>query len=528
MTQRAHISAGGSAAALLARFVALARRAAYTLALATTTNTAGAVSTAMSHRPRQLNSEAGSSSNASSKPKTIAEFRAALQDLNAQLPPKSARLAEHERLYDEAVASSAEARRFLDAQPSADEQRRAAALAATKRAEAAAARRAEEEAARRVADEARKKQAAEEAQTRRAAEEEEARQRRAVEEEAARMRRAEEEAAARKRRASEEEAARKRRAEEEASEKRRASKRPASEAAASSSSAPVADDDDDDDDCVFVSEDFSKSSSMPHARYDCRQFLLKPGEERQHCDKCWCGVCGVPVRDCKEWAEHCTFTRAAADAKAAEAKRDAVKARVAAPRPPRQQLGPEQAALLADPRWNAMRFTVISYIDKCSHDEDAVLAAVTAVHDEVSHEVATRVLRTLQAVGDVMDIDGALHLRADTSLAPPPPPPQLPPQAMDLAAAIAALHAQRPPPPHHLHAPRPSPPHPMHTPRPPPPYLPHATASYAMAMGIPPPPQVPSRPPGPHFSSYFRPPQLGPAPGFNGPRHGHLGFGYYR
>ena len=494
----------------------------------------------MSQRPRQLNSEAGSSSGASSrKPKTIAEFRAALQELNAQLPPKSARLAEHERLYAEAVASSAEAKRFLDAQPSADEQRRAAAEAATKRAEAAAARRAEEEAARRAADEARKKQAAEEAQSRRAAEEaeaqrrraaeaEEAQRRRAAEEAEAQRRRAAEEEATRKRRAAEEEAVRKRRGVEEAAEKQWASKRPASEAASSSSSsAAAAADDDDDDDCVFVGEDFSKSSSMPHARYDCRQFRLKLGEERQHCDKCWCGVCGVPVRDCKAWAEHCKLTRADADAKAAEVKRDVVKARVAAPRPPRPQLGPEQVALMTDPRWNAMRFTVISYIDKCSHDEDAVLAAVVAVHDDVSHEVATRVLRTLQAVGDVLDIDGALHLRSDTSLAPPPPPP---PQPMDLAAAIAALSGQRPPPPHHLHAPRPPPPsHHLHAPRPPPPHLPHTAASCAMAMGVPPRPQVPSRPPAPHLSSSFRPVHLGPAPGYiNGPRNGHLGYGYYR
>jgi len=192
----------------------------------------------------------------------------------------------------------------------------------------------------------------------------------------------------------------------------------------------------DDDECVFVKEDDARVLNLPHARFDCRKFVLSAGMERQHCDKCWCGVCQLPVRACVAWPDHSTMTRAAAAEAAAAAKQARLRAMLdAAPPPHVPPPGSAEAMLLADERWGAMRYTMLSYIANCTNGEDAVLAALAAVHD-VDHAAALRLLRALQAIGEVLQLGDELHVRPGTTLTPappqPPPPPQQPPQPPQL------------------------------------------------------------------------------------------------
>ena len=91
------------------------------------------------------------------------------------------------------------------------------------------------------------------------------------------------------------------------------------------------------------------------------------------------------------------MTRAAAAEAAAAAKQARLRAMLdAAPPPHVPPPGSAEAMLLADERWGAMRYTMLSYIANCTNGEDAVLAALAAVHD-VDHAAALRLLRALQA-----------------------------------------------------------------------------------------------------------------------------------
>ena len=67
-----------------------------------------------------------------------------------------------------------------------------------------------------------------------------------------------------------------------------------------------------------------------------------------------------------------------------------------------------------------------------------MLAAVAAVHD-VSHDVAVRVLRALQALGEVVPLDDDLHLRPGTQLTQPPAPMPVMHSAASVAAALAGV-----------------------------------------------------------------------------------------
>ena len=91
-----------------------------------------------------------------------------------------------------------------------------------------------------------------------------------------------------------------------------------------------------------------------------------------------------------------------------------------------------------------MRYTMLSYIANCTNGEDAVLASVSAVHD-VDHAAALRLLRALQATGEVLQLGDELHVRPGTTLrpTPPQPPPQQPVvhSAASIAAALAAVAA---------------------------------------------------------------------------------------
>ena len=98
---------------------------------------------------------------------------------------------------------------------------------------------------------------------------------------------------------------------------------------------------------------------------------------------------------------------------------------------------------MADPLWKPMRYTLLNYVANCSKDEDSVLQSVCSVHDQ-PHDVAAQVLETLCADGEVIKLDGDLHVRPGTDLSLPAhvPPPQPMPHASMQAALQAALEAQ--------------------------------------------------------------------------------------
>ena len=61
-----------------------------------------------------------------------------------------------------------------------------------------------------------------------------------------------------------------------------------------------------DDECVLVRVENDQSiGSMPHSRCDCTNHpFLKKVDDPSHkkfCDNCYCFVCDVPAKDCKEW-----------------------------------------------------------------------------------------------------------------------------------------------------------------------------------------------------------------------------------
>ena len=239
---------------------------------------------------------------------------------------------------------------------------------------------------------------------------------------------------------------------EAASAKRAKAKRKASPAkaaaassAASSSAASSsrAADPESDDEVEFLEE--TKPAAQIHARYDCHLKPMRPGFEREHCERCWCGVCEMPVSQCGSWPAHCTLTAAKAKADK-KAKRAAdVEARLATiPMPARLVPGaPGPGRIMADPLWKPMRYTLLNYVANCSKDEDSVLQSVCSVHDQ-PHDVAAQVLETLCADGEVIKLDGELHVRPGTDLSLPAhvPPPQPMPHASMQAALQAALQAQ--------------------------------------------------------------------------------------
>ena len=195
--------------------------------------------------------------------------------------------------------------------------------------------------------------------------------------------------------------------------------------------AAAADDDDDDDDDVVCLGVGRAANAMPHARYDCTCYPLAEARgivaQQQHCEQCWCARCSVPARECAAWASHCMFT-AEEDAAAAKATRLASLERrlQALPRPPPLASGSEAMLTMQHPNWAATRFTALSWLANCGNDEEGVLATMVACH-EIPESVAQRALRTLQAAGEVVTLDGELHVRPGTSLQPPPPPPPPPP-----------------------------------------------------------------------------------------------------
>ena len=173
---------------------------------------------------------------------------------------------------------------------------------------------------------------------------------------------------------------------------------------------------------------------------------MRPGFEREHCALCWCGVCEMPVSQCASWPAHCTLTAAKAKADKAAKRAADVEARLATiPMPARLVPGaPGPGRIMADPLWKPMRYTLLNYVANCSKDEDSVLQSVCSVHDQ-PHDVAAQVLETLCADGEVIKLDGELHVRPGTDLSLPAhvPPPQPMPHASRLQAALRCSSDRR-------------------------------------------------------------------------------------
>jgi hypothetical protein len=166
-------------------------------------------------------------------------------------------------------------------------------------------------------------------------------------------------------------------------------------------------DDASDDDVVFVGIAREKSE-LPHARHDCRQYPINESAER-HCDHCWCALCETPVVECCNWAEHCTTTSDVAAAVRASRREADIRLRLAgAPHPPPLDADSDGAQLVA--QHPALRQTALAYLSHCAHDVEGTMTTLVACH-EIEPDMAARVIAALEAVGDIIEIDGDLYVR---------------------------------------------------------------------------------------------------------------------
>ena len=138
------------------------------------------------------------------------------------------------------------------------------------------------------------------------------------------------------------------------------------------------DTDDDEVQCVGVRR---AKNPWPHARHDCNEHPLSDSLAAQHCEHCWCALCGVPVAKCDDWSKHCGTTAAEAQEHRAAKRQVEVehKLKGLGPKPPPPAPHSTEAQLMADPRWRAMRFTAISYLLHCGHDLEGYQQAVVSV-----------------------------------------------------------------------------------------------------------------------------------------------------
>lgn len=218
--------------------------------------------------------------------------------------------------------------------------------------------------------------------------------------------------------------------------------------AAAASAAPAAASDASDDEVEFVGVTHAR---FVHARYDCPEHPMAEGQHERYCADCWCAVCEVPVGECLRagtWAAHCTATQASTAA-AAAAQREA-RLRESLARLPPRPAGPWPPAvhqLTLDPRWRAMRFTLLSWLANCGSDEEGATATLAAVHEGLDAETAAAVARALETIGDVVRLGEGLYVRPGTEIKPQPPPelPSEPGAAgpWTAAAVLAAADSAR-------------------------------------------------------------------------------------
>lgn len=141
-----------------------------------------------------------------------------------------------------------------------------------------------------------------------------------------------------------------------------------------------------DADC-FVTGSKRERVALPHARYDCTEFLLhdhsSDAEARRHCEQCWCAVCQVSAVQCLDWDRHCRTSASQGEALAASARAAALHSRLrSVPRvasPP--AAGSPAAALLLDYRWLQLRSDALRYLNNLGNDEDGLTATLVGVHE---------------------------------------------------------------------------------------------------------------------------------------------------
>ena len=146
----------------------------------------------------------------------------------------------------------------------------------------------------------------------------------------------------------------------------------------------------------------------------------------QHCEHCWCGVCEVPVHQCKAagtWPGHCSTTAAQARERQANARAADLGDRLAAvPRASPPPPGGPSASLLLDSRWLQLRHTALSYLAHCGRDEDGVVATLV-LSSELALPEAQGVLAALVATDEVVALGSELHVRPGVDIGPEPLPP---------------------------------------------------------------------------------------------------------
>ena len=161
--------------------------------------------------------------------------------------------------------------------------------------------------------------------------------------------------------------------------------------------APAAggEEDGDDDDLVFVGEG-RRALPLPHARYDCAEFVLRASsssvDAALHCAHCWCAKCQTPAAQCTQWATHCRTSAAdVAAARAAERKATLAERIRAVPCRGPPALGSAVAAQLVHWQWLQLRHTALTLLSHCGCDEDALVATLVAAN-EVPEAEAQQVL----------------------------------------------------------------------------------------------------------------------------------------
>jgi len=153
--------------------------------------------------------------------------------------------------------------------------------------------------------------------------------------------------------------------------------------------------DGDDDDLVFVGEG-RRALPLPHARYDCAEFVLRAesssADAALHCAHCWCAKCQTPAAQCTQWATHCRTSAAdVAAARAAERKATLAERIRAVPCRGPPALGSAVAAQLVHWQWLQLRHTALTLLSHCGCDEDALVATLVAAN-EVPEAEAQQVL----------------------------------------------------------------------------------------------------------------------------------------
>jgi len=184
--------------------------------------------------------------------------------------------------------------------------------------------------------------------------------------------------------------------------------------------------DDDENDCV--PREHITFTQPIHARYDCIANPFASTVPTLHCPTCWCARCELPVRQCTDWAGHCTTTVVECQTRNKAARVATLQEQIdAVPFSPPPTVDSAIAKLMIDPRWLQLRHTALLWLRNCGADdpasaEDGILTALV-YGCEVSTEIARQALTALCLTNDIVVLGRGLHLRPDTPISDHQPPP---------------------------------------------------------------------------------------------------------